>query len=562
MKTKKQDTAHGTMPAIMRLWRNPWMSFLLGTILGVLFFIGFYGTKVLDPTYTAWLLSGEDLNQHFLGWEFYRSEPWTVPLGMIHQLAYPFGISVTFMDSIPLLAIPFKLFNSILPEQFQYFGMWGLFCFGMQGGLAALLIRRYSSNILVTLLGSVLFIVSPMMIARMFSHTALAGHWIILLAILALFERRRIAKLWQFLVVWSGLFMLAGAVHPYFLPMVALPFVITVILTHVSWLRTCITLIVPPVIGAVFFWLIGGLVVTGGAAEGLGDYALNLDSLYNPLGYSAFIDAMPIASVSGETLNYLGLGMLLLVAVAAILFTYQHRSVEQIKTLVAKCKWRYILVVICTIGLIIVAISPRVQWGVKILADIEIPSKIERLWAMFRASGRLFWPVYYLIVIGTIGYVVRSLRGKKAAVFLVVVLAVATVIQTIDIVGSPNVRDKHSRFVAVNQGVSHDSSSLNRWQAVVSDKKHIVYLGDLSAEDFFALSNVALKYHLTMNNGYFARSPKENIARYQAEQKALLTAGTADTSQNIYVTKDMTTVAQMTAAGRTATVVDGYYVVN
>lgn len=108
------------------------MTYAIAVIIGVITFIFLYGLRVLNPCYTDLLLGKGDLSQHYLGWEFYRRSQWFFPFGLTDQLAYPETTSIIFTDSIPLLAVPFKLLKGILPDSFQYFGWWGIICFGLQ----------------------------------------------------------------------------------------------------------------------------------------------------------------------------------------------------------------------------------------------------------------------------------------------------------------------------------------------------------------------------------------------------------------------------------------------
>jgi hypothetical protein len=183
-------------------------------------FIAIYGTWIVDPTHVDWLLVGGDLSQHYLGWEFYRQSEWTLPLGVMQNVAYPHGLSIVFMDSIPLFAIPFKLISGILPVHFQYFGIWGLLAFALQSGIAALIVRRWSNYPLVVLSGAALLTISPVMLERMFNHTALAGHWIILLAILVLVYSRRLSVN-KMILFWSLILPTAVMIHPYLLFMIS-----------------------------------------------------------------------------------------------------------------------------------------------------------------------------------------------------------------------------------------------------------------------------------------------------------------------------------------------------
>ena len=163
-------------------WKSK-IVYAAATLLGALCFFAVYGVRVLNPLYDDWLLGRGDLTQHYLGWCFYRQGAWTFPLGLTDRLAYPDYSSVIFTDSIPLLAIVFKLLSPVLPETCQYFGWWGLGCFMLQGFFAAKLLDRLRVGSLQVLAGSVLFILSPVVIEKMFRHTALGGHWIILAAI-------------------------------------------------------------------------------------------------------------------------------------------------------------------------------------------------------------------------------------------------------------------------------------------------------------------------------------------------------------------------------------------
>lgn len=535
--------------------------FLLASIMGAVFFMCFYGTKILDPTYVDWLRSGGDLKQHFMGWEFYRGDAWSFPLGAIHSLAYPFGISVTYMDSIPLFAIPFKVFEDILPDNFQYFGWWGLLCYMLQGGFAALILRRWTTNISVVLLGSLVFLFTPILTARMFSHTALAGHWILLFSIWAFLERARFATVKRHVLLWAGILTLAITVHPYFLPMVALPFALSLIFTHRSWLSTCIKMIVPPVVSIVVFWVIGGFAVkSDGSAEGLGEYAFNLNSLYNSLGWSGYLEAIPNASASGETLNYLGLGMLLLLPVALACLLYRLRSRERVRVVLKRISFKHVLAAVCVLGLLVLSISPRVQFGLTILADVDLPGRVERWWSTFRASARLFWILYYMILVGSMAIVLRSLKSAPKWVLPLLFLIFVS-IQMIDIGRSAQATEKYHHFQQVNRGVKINEKGIAEWQALAGSRQHMFYLDPMTPDDFFSLSDIAVKYKLTMNTGYFARAPYQDIETLQHDQLRELLAGKGNPSM-LYITKNHSRAKDLKRAGHKITSLHGYYVVN
>ena len=94
----------------------------------ILVLIGFqicYGFGIINPSNINWLMSAyHDWGQHYLGWAYFQHEPWHFPLGHIDNFNYPAGTNVGYTDSIPLLAIIFKTFSFLLPDTFQYFGLW------------------------------------------------------------------------------------------------------------------------------------------------------------------------------------------------------------------------------------------------------------------------------------------------------------------------------------------------------------------------------------------------------------------------------------------------------
>lgn len=60
---------------------------------------------------------------------------------------------------------------------------------------------------------------------------------------------------------------------------------------------------------------------------------------------------------------------------------------------------------------------------------LPINEKLARLANVFRASGRIFWPVYYVIVLATVYFLVRGNRGKSA----LALVWLAVVVQIVDL---------------------------------------------------------------------------------------------------------------------------------
>ena len=89
---------------------------VIPTLIGAICFSKVVGINVLIPSNIAWFAGGvnSDMLQHYLGWSFYRDSPWRLPLGLNPDYGLELSNSIVYTDSIPLLAIFFKLFNPLL----------------------------------------------------------------------------------------------------------------------------------------------------------------------------------------------------------------------------------------------------------------------------------------------------------------------------------------------------------------------------------------------------------------------------------------------------------------
>jgi len=119
---------------------------VLSAIIGAIAFVCIYGVEVLDTGNTLWLENAGDLTQHYTGWTFFRDSEWSIQIGLFNSLSYPNYASIVFTDSIPIFAVFFKIISGILPETFQYMGIFGIMCYILQGVFSFTLLRKFIKN--------------------------------------------------------------------------------------------------------------------------------------------------------------------------------------------------------------------------------------------------------------------------------------------------------------------------------------------------------------------------------------------------------------------------------
>lgn len=199
---------------------------LLGMLEGFICFLLMYGTKTLDVTYDAFLINqGADLSQNYFGWVFYRFASGGQGMGMMDTLTYPNRISLIYTDSIPIIELILKPFAKILPEVFQYWGWYGAICFALSGGIAALIIKRWTEKIYLVGIAVIPFILASPVMLKMWYHHTFVAQWILLLAFcIWLYHKDKWDILhWKNVVfTWFCMGILAGSIHFYFVPMVGI----------------------------------------------------------------------------------------------------------------------------------------------------------------------------------------------------------------------------------------------------------------------------------------------------------------------------------------------------
>ena len=537
---------------LRRGWSKRWQVLALGALIGLIVFGFLYGFEIVSPTYTDWIWHGEthDTAQHQLGWEFYRAES---SGGMIKRLAPPAGLSMVFMDVIPLVALMVKPLAGALPASFQYFGLWGISCYILIGGIGALLVdavwRRTGlaksaglpRHWLAIGAGASLFVLSPIVLARSFYHPALAGQWIILLGILLVVETSRFKSAGHLTAIWAAVLTGAILIHPYFLPMTGVLMVLSVVrlIDRQGWCGRCrwralaIMTIVPAAVAVGVFYLVGGFSLgTGAEVYDLADKGFNLLSFANPLGYSV-LPALPNRSTSGETMMWLGLGVWLMLLLAAWLWRGNYRVAWlRLRQYWRRHRWMCRVSLAVSALLLIFAVGVRIDAGPATLVQYSVPRPIYELWSAFRASAREAWVFYYATILLS-GYLFAGgltkwqerHRGRSAGVIVAMVLLIVVGVQAVDILASPRAIAKRRDFRRIT-GTSAQFTPLNLGSIYHGQKQLIAldesFRGDQSGT--YIIGRTALRYGMSLNAGFFARLP-DRVRREQVGWRAKLTTG-------------------------------------
>lgn len=192
-------------------------------------------------------------------------------------------------------------------------------------------------------------------------------------------------------------------------------------------------------------YLLGGFSTRAVSSDsGLGECSFNLNGFFNEKGYSRFFDALPMYhELQYEGFAYLGLGIfVLLTTVAAFVVMDLTRNGG---SCIRGKRVELLTVGLMTAGLVVFAASPVVTWNDKLLFVLTDSSTLTHYWSIFRSTGRIIWPVNYMIYLAAIvcnAKLWENIFGKNsrryknmAAVAGTMMIAVCCALQIVDIGG-------------------------------------------------------------------------------------------------------------------------------
>ena len=478
--------------------------FALGAALGVLVFLAVYGVSPLDVANDAFCRGGyieKDIQQHYAGWLFYRENAIGFPFCVTKAVNAPAGVSVAYTDSIPLLAALLRPVANALGGTFQYFGWFTLTAFALQGGFGALLCGLFCESVPACAAGSLLFSASPILIERAFRHTSLGAQWLVLAALYCYFCGRRQGR--YRLPLLFAVNVLAVGIHPYFLPMtyaVTLALLLEYAVTHKRWAGPAVFLGCDLACTAVLGWALGllyGTATSGGQAL-YGYFAMNLNALWNPAGvngvlYSRLLPAQNQVGGNYDAFAYLGLGVLAALPVALVLA--RRRLAGYLRRHWALC--------LCCVVLTAFAVSNVITANGVTLATLPLPASFIKLFSVFRSGGRLFWPVYYLLVLAAFA---RLARLPQAAVWV----AVFAMVQLWDV--SPALIQRHDAMRDAQTADAFPTEMQSSfWQTASGRYAHLESVEGMQA-DSLHLALWAADNDMTTNDPFAARYDETVLA--------------------------------------------------
>ena len=379
------------------------------------------GPNYISPLNSEWLFSG-DLSTYQLGWQFFKLDEWRFPLGINPNYGIYLNSSVVFSDSIPLFAIFFKIFKNFLPSEFQYFSIWILVCVYLQLYFSFKIIYKITNDLLYSAISSLFFGIATIFIHRSGIHLSLFGQWIILsFFYVELLDKNKF-------YYKSLIILLSTTIHFYFTIILLIIFFIEKVIDYFRNKKLIKSILIQTSIilfSSLFLMYIIGyfsLNLDDGLGWGYGYYNFNLNSFFNPVGqtniseviWSNFLAKREFQNGQIEGFSYLGVsGFIFLIIFLFNMFNKRNNIIySNIK-----------IFTICVIFLIL-STSNNIYFDQTSIINIPLNKFFYAIANIIRASGRLIWPIYYLIFIVGIIFIYQNFQKKISLLIILILLLV------------------------------------------------------------------------------------------------------------------------------------------
>lgn len=500
---------------------NLFVTLLIGLLASLLI----AGPKILNPTYVDWLMGGDPL-QHYLGWAIFRETDWLFPIGLNPQYGLDISSSIVYSDSIPLFAFLFKLFESILPKQFQYFGFWTLFCLTLQYWFGLKIVGLFTKNQVAIFIAAGIFLFSPLMMWRIGQHEALAAHFLILAALYLNIKKSNSYISFQWVVLLST----AILVHFYIFAM-AFAFWLSSFMDRVfqsdkpQVLRRIPEFLIIILLLGLISWQAGYFVSTSSASDwGYGQFRFNLLSPLYPMGWSKF-HLVPAVFQDFESFNYVGLGSIFIFTLG-VTFSWHSRS------LIIKFLREHRFFILSLVLLLIYSVSNRISFG-EFTYYVQLPNSWGQYLNILRHSNRMFWPIFYALLTGSIFLIIHNIKSNTV---VAMIFTTALFLQVSDT--SPGWMWLRNSLMFPNPPEYGTPLQNQFWSEAAKRYKKVIRVPIENKSPLWGVfADYAAKYSLGTNSVYLARVNKEKVEDVNKALLETITTGKFD-GDAIYIIDD------------------------
>lgn len=489
-------------------------------LVATLLFHRLIGLGIVSAHSPFWRTPPGDMSAMMAGAEAIFHAQWRFPPALSDRLLAPASISIVYTDSAPWLTLALKATGAW--KLANPLGLYLLASYVLQPLSMLALLRACGERRVVFLaLGGLLALLLPAWLLR-HDHVALTGHWLIMLAMAVSVASAREGLSRGRIAAFAALAAAAAGLHAYHLPPIGLAFAAALV-SEIAQRRPGAFRRSAIAAGVVLASLALSAFVLGYSASPakhapagtIGYYSMNILGPIIPQGsslfgqtYDGFWFAQTLNASGGQSYEgfaYLGMGVLLLVASAILLSARKG----WLPTPANAWMRRWLPLTLAALALTLIAIGPRPYLGLRLLFEGPQPAGPFAWLGLFRAHGRLFWGVAYLLIAVSIVRVSQLARPMTAAALVVSVLALQ-VADTRDI--RAQTRGSFTRSPTPQHPVALESAPGLQGRPWIFAPTFYCATDPGDRQEVAELSLIATRTGGASNGAYTAHDPRANCA--------------------------------------------------
>jgi hypothetical protein len=497
--------------------RPAWVNYLVALAIAIPYILSLFPPAFLAGHGAFFEELHPDPPQHISGWWAFMADKWRFPLLETKLLNAPEGANIAFTDSIPLAALALKPFRHWLPIGFHYIGAWFAVAYVLQAVAATLLIRAVGQRSLIATLAAVcLALIQPALLNR-FWHAALLTQGYLMLGLAFYFLGLKASGQFKSIALYFILLLsVALLTHPYLFAMVGalyMAFLGDYFIRSRHW-KPCVIALGSSVAIILVILTVCGYLGKNVEAPGYGDSSMNL--LFPFYGGRLVPINMGAPGWSWEGFNYLGIGLVTALVITGILHWHWLLHLPR--------RYPVLTGIVCL--LTIFALSNKVFLGSKQLIHYDLFYPIQMICGIFRYSGRMFWPVgYLLMLVGLLG-VLRDRNHAMVAFSLLLIVG----LQYYD----TGLLRKRIRVVVTQPAIAH-----SEWEKLVQSVAGVNLYPTRDWDKYFEslrfFQRTVAKYRRPFNAVYLARVQENRTDKLAIFQAPLV-------AKNLYIITERSSI--------------------
>jgi hypothetical protein len=382
-------------------------NFLIFT-LAILLHISVFGINSLNLYDITWLLGRDDISANVIGNLYFSKQDWSFPYLLNKYYGFNGG-TVLYFSGSPVLGLLLKFLNALgLIGIKQLVGLWLLVCSYLSFLFSFKILKLFDLKECNLIIGAFLLWTLPFLWDRSDKHIDLFGQWILVASIYFILNSDSFYK-----ILLLSIFSLF--VNPYFLPMIIF---LNLLLRKFN--KILIYDLSKILIMSIIILLVTGVSSAKRFADsGFGLFKSNVLTWFDSNGFSFIAPDIPNQVGENEGFGYIGAPFIFLLTVVIVNLIKNYSLVkfsEFLKEYYLNIMWMGVI--------LFISISTTIGIGSLNIELFESNSIIfrtlsDRIFSIFRVTGRFIWLPSYLLAIFTFWYLNKiNFKYFKISIFI------------------------------------------------------------------------------------------------------------------------------------------------